>query len=287
MYLSRIRLKQDMQATQLAELIKDRKNYGLHHLFWGIFDHNPDKKRDFLFREEMAKEQNLGGGRLKADPVYYLQSYECPQKDHPFFDIECKEYHPKLAEGDLLSFKLRVNPVVKRKNKRHDVIMDAQYHWLENQLNQIGQALTGTKTDKKKRLLNFASDQQVKDWQEQIKQGCFSDKLEQQLGRNELLEWALKTTIEHSVLSWWQTQATRNGFALVQDSTSNMPIFQSSAYQWHSLPEKNRKAGYASLDLTGKISISNSELFYSLLKRGVGKSKAFGCGLIMIQRSFV
>ncbi|MCK5662720.1 MAG: type I-E CRISPR-associated protein Cas6/Cse3/CasE [Thiotrichaceae bacterium] len=287
MYLSRIRLKQDMQATQLAELIKDRKNYGLHHLFWGLFAHNPDKKRDFLFREEMAKEQNLGSQRLKADPVYYLQSHECPQKDHPFFDIDSKPYHPKLAIGDILSFKLRVNPVVKRKNKRHDIIMDAQYHWLDHQLNQIGQVSTGTKNDKKKRLLNFASDQQVTDWQEQIKQGYFSDKLAQQLGRNELLEWALKTAIEQSVLVWWQTQASKNGFALVQDSVSNTPIFQSSAYQWHSLPEKNRKAGYASLDLTGKITMTDSELFYSLLERGIGKSKAFGCGLIMLQRSCV
>ncbi len=165
--------------------------------------------------------------------------------------------------------------------------MDAQYRWLENQLQAIGQQSTGKKEDKKKRLLNFSSDQQVKDWQEQIKQGYFSDKLEQSLGRNELLEWALKTAIEQSVLVWWQAQASKNGFALVQDSTSNTPIFQSSAYQWHSLPEKDRKAGYASLDLTGKITIADSELFYSLLKRGIGKSKAFGCGLIMIQRSFV
>ena len=287
MYLSRIRLKQDMQATQLAQLIKDRKNYGLHHLFWGVFKTNPDKKRDFLFREEMAKEQNLGGRRLKADPVYYLLSMEQPENEHAFFDIECKEYNPKLAMGDILSFKVRVNPVVKRNNKRHDIIMNAQYNWLDTQLKQIGKDTKGTKTDKKKRLLNYAQDKQITVWQEQIKQGCFSDKLAQKLGRNELLEWALKTEVEQTVLLWWQAQAEKNGFELVHNKHTNTPVFQSSAYQWNPLPEKNRKAGYSSLDLTGKIAVNNCDLFYNFLKNGVGKSKAFGCGLIMIQRCYM
>lgn len=51
--------------------------------------------------------------------------------------------------------------------------------------------------------------------------------------------------------------------------------------------EKDRKAGYSSLDLTGKISVTDIDLFQKLLKDGIGKSKAFGCGLMMIQRSVV
>jgi len=47
------------------------------------------------------------------------------------------------------------------------------------------------------------------------------------------------------------------------------------------------KAGYSSLDFTGKISITNIDLLQKLLKNGIGKSKAFGCGLMMIQRSVV
>lgn len=287
MYLSRIRLKQEMQPTQLAQMIKDRQNYGLHRLFWGVFEHNPEKKRNFLFREEMSKEQNLGGRRLKADPVYYLLSNERPIDDHAFFDIECKEYNPKLEIGDVLSFKVRVNPVVKRNNKRHDIIMNAQYKWLHAQLKQADQKINGTKSDKKKCLLNFAQDKQVQAWQEQIKQGCFAVKLDQQLGRNELLEWALRTEMEQSILSWWQLQAEKNGFRLEQDKKLTYPNFQSSAYKWNPLPEKNGKAGYSSLDLTGKISVTNIELFQKLLKDGIGKSKAFGCGFLMIQRSFV
>ena len=101
------------------------------------------------------------------------------------------------------------------------------------------------------------------------------------------MEWALKIEMEQRVLSWWQVQAGKYGFRLEQDKKSNYPVFQSSAYQWNALPEKDRKAGYSSLDLTGKISVTNIKLFQGLLKGGIGKSKAFGCGLVMIQRSFV
>jgi CRISPR system Cascade subunit CasE len=49
-----------------------------------------------------------------------------PQDRVGLWSIQSKPYAPKLAVGDRLHFKLRVNPVVTRNGKRHDVVMDAK-----------------------------------------------------------------------------------------------------------------------------------------------------------------
>lgn len=96
-----------------------------HRLVWLLFQSEPDKTRDFLWREE-------GQGR------YMILSKQPPSDPSGLFDLDTKDFEPHLAPGDRLSFALRANAVVARKGardatgkesrargKRVDVVMDA------------------------------------------------------------------------------------------------------------------------------------------------------------------
>lgn len=312
MYLSRVRLKPSLQRTQLTRLLQDRQGYGLHRLFWDLFrdDNEPSKSRDFLFREEIAAEQLANPGQRKADPVYYVLSISEPDQHNPLFEVAVKPYSPQLTVGERLAFKLRVNAVVhekitrdspeqylrerqqrgvaepgklRKKRKRHDLVMHTQQQWLKEQLNLLGADVNGSKSDLKRRLLDLADDQRVQAWQDSIAKGPFSQQLEQQLGRKSTLEWAIKSAVEAAVQAWWQAQGQRLGFEVACDG-AGQPMLESVAYQKHHLPEKAQKAGFNSLDLSGEIIVSDVAKFESLLQRGIGPAKAFGCGLMLIRR---
>ncbi len=277
MYLSRIRLHPSLESTQLTHLLQDRRDYGLHRLFWDLFE---GQKRQFLYRMELANEQRLPPGRRKADPVYYVLSADKPRQDSPLFQVEPQEYRPQLEVGDRLAFKLRVNAVVTRDGKRHDIVMDAQRSWLQKELKALELSSEGGKHACKQRLLDHADDQCVSEWKREIADGPFCQQLEQRLGRIDLLEWALKTSIEQAIHHWWHRQGVRFGFEVPTDDTA----LQAVSYQKHHLPEKHRQAGFSSLDLSGEVIVSNVDCFNRLLFEGTGPAKAFGCGLIMVRR---
>lgn len=285
MYLSRIRLRPEIGQTQLALVLQDRK-YGLHRLFWDLFsDGKADQqRRTFLFREELAVEQLSRPSKRKADPVYYVLSQERPV-ENALFTVEPKEYNPKLSAGEKLSFKLRVNAVVTRNGRRHDIIMDAQNGWLNDQLQEINQSTDEDKGKRKQRLLEYAGDAQLALWRSQIEMGLFSQKLEQPLGRTALLEWAIKTTAAERVHAWWERQGKENhGFEIARHSRTDIPLLEYSAYLNHQIPEKGKKAGFSSLDLSGEVVVTDVEQFTRLLMEGIGPAKAFGCGLMLVRR---
>ncbi len=286
MYLSRVRLRPEIGATQLSHLLRDRKGYGLHRLFWGLFSDGKDshQRRDFLFREELAVEQLPHPGKRKGDPVYYVLSSREPS-ENGLFEVETKPYQPRLSEGDRLAFKLRVNAVVTRDGKRHDIIMDAQNSWINSQLEHIGQPNDGKKKLRKQRLLDYAGDEQLKQWSADIYEGIYRDKLKQQLGRTALMEWAIKSAEVERVHSWWQRQGlARHGFNIARHPEYDNPLLDYAAYLNHPIPEKGKSAGFSSLDLSGEVIITDVDRFTRLLMEGTGPAKAFGCGLMLVRR---
>lgn len=285
MYLSRVRLRADIASTQLPLLLKDRQGYGLHRLFWDLFSDACDdkKRRDFLFREEIAGEQLANPGKRKAAPVYYVVSKRLPVSESTLFDVDSKAYKPKLAVGDRLAFKLRVNAVVSRAGKRHDIVMDQQQSWLRQQLDGLGVEPLGIKSDLKARLLDNAGDTQINEWKSIIGNGPFAQKLDQTLGRADSMEWAIKTVIEKRVQQWWQDKGARQGFDVASFDNGD-PVLESLAYRKHHLPEKAQQAGFNSLDLCGEVIVRNVGEFQKLLFEGIGPAKAFGCGLMLIRR---
>lgn len=120
---SRLTPRADLGWSQVERLARFDA-YGQHQAMWQLFDLPPAAARTgiaFLFRHEWH-------GDL---PAFYILSRSAPQDRAGLWSIQSKPYAPQLEAGDRLHFKLRVNPVVTRNGKRHDVVMDAKQrlHW--------------------------------------------------------------------------------------------------------------------------------------------------------------
>lgn len=119
--LSRVALRRDGSAAALARLLVPEggaapRSAAGHHLLWSLFADTPDRRRDFLWREE-------GPGR------FITLSAREPVDGHGLFHVESKPFEPVLRAGDRLRFALRANPVMAipgargERGKRADVVM--------------------------------------------------------------------------------------------------------------------------------------------------------------------
>lgn len=119
MYFSRVSI--DPSAVDVKQLacLAGADGYREHQQLWRLFDEDPDAKRDFLFRRE----------QVQGWPRFFMVSGRKPEKTDGIWNIESKDYAPKLHSGQQLAFSIRVNPVITRtgddgKKHRHDVVMN-------------------------------------------------------------------------------------------------------------------------------------------------------------------
>lgn len=119
MFLSRIRLR-SRAAEDRSIWHAFRDEYQIHRTVWSFFGETADRSRDFLYRVDRAADGNV------RRPVIWTLSTRAPVVDATCWHADTKTVDPKLETGDRLRFSLRVNAVVKRDGKRHDVIMDAK-----------------------------------------------------------------------------------------------------------------------------------------------------------------
>lgn len=79
-------------------------------------------------------------------------------------------------------------------------------------------------------------------------------------------------------LAWLGTREERLGFRLDKQH------FAADGYRQHVIFRRGRSAiRFSSLDLHGILEISNADIFRQTLFRGVGPSKSFGCGLLLVR----
>lgn len=119
MYLSRIRpASRSDQLRRLARMAAGGQ-YRIHQALWNLFERDPGASRDFLYRQEG-----------QADGLSFLVlSRRRPGDDDGLWQVQTKEYAPRLSAGQHLNFSIRINPVVKRRDdagrqQRHDLVMD-------------------------------------------------------------------------------------------------------------------------------------------------------------------
>jgi CRISPR system Cascade subunit CasE len=135
-WLSRVRLRRDASAAALIPILlptdPDARAGATHRLLWTLFADHPERRRDFLWREESRA--GLRPGRAS----FLVLSARAPADRHDLFELESKPFEPTLAPGHRLGFSLRANPVVTRADprtgrpRRHDVVMD-RLHPLPNE----------------------------------------------------------------------------------------------------------------------------------------------------------
>jgi CRISPR system Cascade subunit CasE len=120
LYLSRLSLRRDASLAALAPLLMPHESGAhagaSHRLIWAAFADDPERKRDFLWRQDEKRRWLVLSSRLPVDP-------------HRLFEVESKPFAPVLEKGHRLRFALRANAVVTRKDekgcpKRCDIVMD-------------------------------------------------------------------------------------------------------------------------------------------------------------------
>lgn len=121
-FLSRVALRRDASVQAIARLLvpqgEGQQHGAAHHLLWALFGDGADRTRDFLWRQ--------------TEPGHFMVlSVREPMDHHGLFDIESREFAPRLKKESPLRFLLRANATVDRKvpgrtrSQRHDIVMDA------------------------------------------------------------------------------------------------------------------------------------------------------------------
>lgn len=117
LYLSQLRLARSPAAQALAPVLAPpdaaARRSAQHSLLWSVFSDGPDRRRDFLWREE-------------RDGSFLTLSERPPAQNDLFQPHRVQGFAPVLAVGDPLDFQLRCNATrTKRDGARVDVVMDA------------------------------------------------------------------------------------------------------------------------------------------------------------------
>jgi CRISPR system Cascade subunit CasE len=258
LYLSRVRLKAERgEALSALAPVLLRGSKGdtvshAHRILWMLFqDGTARQERDFLWREQQPGH-------------YYVLSAGRLNNSAGLFEAETKEFAPELRAGDVLSFALRANPVVSRKQtpalgeerhdhhsssrgKRCDIVMDALFPLGGVKGPRDGNGETERAREREKRTAAAAG-------------------------------------------SWMRVQAERYGFKLISNPENGEPYLKAANYETIAIPRMKGgafmpPAKFGVLDFEGLIEVTGAELFLGQLAKGFGKAKAFGCGLMLIRRA--
>ena len=117
MFFSRVRLREG--AREKMEFGDPAENaYLLHSRVWDLFADAPDRKRDFIYRQDPA-----------PGLVIFCVSDRMPNDQNGIWQVESKPYAPVVETGQRFSFVLRANPIRAKRDEnhrqhRHDVVME-------------------------------------------------------------------------------------------------------------------------------------------------------------------
>ena len=88
----------------------------------------------------------------------------------------------------------------------------------------------------------------------------------------------VRQKMEEAAIHWLADRSAKAGFTL-----EGIP--QVTAYRQHAKTRKGADIRFSSLDYEGVLKVADLDLFNQTLRQGLGKSKAFGCGLMMVRRA--
>lgn len=83
--------------------------------------------------------------------------------------------------------------------------------------------------------------------------------------------------MDEAAIDWLGQRSERAGFRLIAEP-------ELSAYQQHALRRRGREIRYSSIDYQGVLEVGAPERFLETLANGLGRSRAFGCGLMLVRR---
>ncbi len=90
----------------------------------------------------------------------------------------------------------------------------------------------------------------------------------------------LQQLVQDSCMPWLQMRSELNGFSIEPN------LVTVDGYQQHEsfAKQQKRPVRYSTVDFQGILTVTDSDRFRSALFSGIGKAKAFGCGLLLVKR---
>lgn len=240
MYFSVITPEERLLRQAAHELAQS--SYAVHQWLWKFFPSSEDQTRDFIFRRH----------EIEQIPRFYVVSQRPPKAFSEAWQVQSRDYDPQLQEGQRLSFQLRANPVISKKNgagksQRHDVVMQA-----------------------KKQLLaehRLSKEAKWADW------------------KDESSKPLLYELVQKHCAEWLDGVAKRNGFEIaLTDEEEPQHMLQVDAYEQSKAGKRDHDIRFTAVDFSGELLVTNPELFHLVLCNGLGHAKAFGCGLLLVRR---
>ena len=89
----------------------------------------------------------------------------------------------------------------------------------------------------------------------------------------------LHELVRDSCIKWLKKKAAANGFSFNENEVAVDGYRQIQIYR------RNKNICYSSVDFQGLLTVFEPEIFKEALEKGIGKSKAFGCGLMLIKKA--
>ena len=245
MYFSRITIKPN--ALKSGEFLREWSNDGAgpYQIHKMVWKLYSDPYSNDLKRDFLYR-VDLNSGR----PVIYTVSDREPLDQYDMLSIETKPYNPMISDGMILGFTLRANPVVKRTNPTKNGVKGKQ-------------SRHDVVMDAKKRIREEKGDNA-------------------DISMNEL--------IQQEGFRWLANRSERCGFS-IREGDVRADTYTQVSFRHGNKGEKNNEAknnkikniSYSTLDYNGVLTVTDSEKFNYALAHGIGPSKGFGCGLMMIR----
>lgn len=179
-------------------------------------------------------------------PHFYVVSQRMPKPASEAWQVRCREYRPQVPSGARLSFELRANPVVSRTGEN-------------------GSKRHDVVMDAKKVLLSARG---LTNWKAWKPERTTPD------GRSDPPP-PLYELVHTACSDWLISRGEQYGFAPEENSLSV------AAYQQHG--GKRDGLRFSTVDLAGELIVTDAERFARALANGIGRAKAFGCGLLLVR----
>lgn len=88
---------------------------------------------------------------------------------------------------------------------------------------------------------------------------------------------AIRNAMDEAAIEWLVSRSGNSGFEL--ESAPRI-----SGYRQHVNRRKNKEIRFSSIDYEGVLRVTDEGRFRETLFSGLGRSKAFGCGMLMVRR---
>ena len=270
-FLSRAKLRRDGDVRAIARLLipddDDKRVAASHRLVWSLFADVPPEQWSIAQRDASASSKTLvlGDHRFlwheEAPGSFLIFSPHKPASTASLFDIETRPFTQWPQAGERFAFFLRANPTISLPGqaKRAD-----------------GKRAGGKPVDVIMHALHATPGRKVT--REPLRAGEGRALL-----RETMLDYHENVAAgdpSGPAIDWLRRKAARNGFAL---EAVRINSYRRVALQRN---ENSRQQDlvFGQGDFEGTLSISDPLLFCAALRSGFGRSKAFGCGLMLLAR---